>query len=112
MNQTTILLDTYLDSQATLAKILRRLDEAGLQAVRSFDLQTARSAHTDCDCPHHGTDLCDCQLVVLLVYGPGMGPATLVAHGSDGRTQIALAYSPEQRPEGHLGELIRRALSV
>ena len=112
MNHTTSLLEIYLDSQTTIALVLNQLGESGLQAVRSFDLQTARSAHTDCACPHHGTDLCDCQLVVLLVYGPGMGPATLVAHCYDGRTQLALAYSPEQRPDARLEAFIRQALSV
>jgi hypothetical protein len=112
MNQTYPLLDIAVDSQTALTLISHLLGESGLQVVRSFDLRAARSAHLDCQCPHHGTELCDCQLVVLLVYGSGPGPATLVAHGYDGRTQIALAHTPEQRPDYGLEDLIRQALLV
>src|SRR5512138_1147796 len=57
---------------------------AGFRVVRTFDLQVARLAHPDCPCPHHGTNECNCQMVVLLVYSKQEYPATLVIHGQDG----------------------------
>ncbi|HEX5839854.1 MAG TPA: hypothetical protein VFY26_18605 [Anaerolineales bacterium] len=58
-----------------------RLQEAGLRLVRTFDLRTVRSGVHGCSCPHHGTEDCDCQLVVLLVYKAGEQPVTLILHG-------------------------------
>lgn len=44
-----------------------RLERAGLRTFRSFDLRTTRLAGSGCACPYHGADLCDCQMVVLLL---------------------------------------------
>ncbi|OGO64142.1 MAG: hypothetical protein A2Z45_09805 [Chloroflexi bacterium RBG_19FT_COMBO_55_16] len=111
MNQTIPLVDLLMDCEAAVAQVSRQLIDYGLQVMRSFDLQTARSAHTHCTCPHHGTDLCDCQLVVLLVYGHPSGPGTLVAHGRGCQTQVALVHSPQQSLDADLENSIRRALS-
>ncbi|HSG14722.1 MAG TPA: hypothetical protein VLE70_00190 [Anaerolineae bacterium] len=88
------------------------LASADLQVATSFDLRTARAAHTECACPHHGTAACDCQMVVLLVYGRDAGPATLVLHGRDGRTYLSLADTPGQRPSPKLAATIFAALSL
>jgi hypothetical protein len=48
--------------------VIEQAYQAGLSVLRTFDLQMARHAQTSCPCPHHGTDQCDCQMVVLLVY--------------------------------------------
>jgi hypothetical protein len=69
--------------------------EQGLSVVRSFDLQTARSELHDptaCTCPYHGTDRCTCQYIVFLVYGDGEDPLSLVVHGHDQWTQIAIEH--------------------
>jgi hypothetical protein len=87
------------ESQAAIAQATQALTAAGLQVVRSFDLQVARSLHVGCACPHHGTDQCNCQMVVLLIYGSNKPPLTLVAHGHDGQTHFALVDSPSQRPD-------------
>lgn len=110
MYQTSVILTLQSDSQAVVEQSMRRLDLAGLQVVRSFDLQVARAAHVGCACPHHGTDQCDCQMVVLLVYGQGESPATLVVHGHDGQTQIALVDTPDQRPSGQQIKAIVQAI--
>ena len=47
----------------------QQLLQAGLRSIQTFDLHTARLALHDCPCPNHGTEECDCQMVVLLVYG-------------------------------------------
>jgi hypothetical protein len=46
----------------------------------------------------------------MLVYSQEGPPATLVAHGQDGRTWLALVDSPEQRPAPELSLAISRAI--
>src|SRR5687767_5039354 len=73
------------------AGLAQALAQNGYGVNRSFDLHSARATHANCACPHHGTALCDCQLVVLLVYEAGSGPVTLLVHGRDGQTSVSLA---------------------
>jgi hypothetical protein len=75
-------------------RLVETIRVAGLQVVPSFDLQVAISPHSHCSCPHHGTDLCDCQMIVLLVYSQDDHPVSLVAHGKDGKTHIGLINNP------------------
>lgn len=75
-------------SEEVVASITRTLEQKGLRVYRSFDLRTARSADVGCTCPHHGTAECDCQMVVLLIYGPEGQPSTLVLHGHDEHTWV------------------------
>jgi len=89
----------------------QRLTGAGFRVVQTFDLHVARLAHSDCPCPHHGTDDCNCQMVVLLIYQKKDGPVTLVIHGQDGRTWLSLANPTGQRTNQHLEALVRRALT-
>ena len=110
MYQTSVIVTLQTDSQAVIEQSIRQLDLVGLQVVRSFDLKVARAAHVGCTCPHHGTDQCDCQMIVLLVYGQHDSPATLVVHGHDGQTQIALVDTFEQRPASQLVEAIVKAI--
>lgn len=110
MYQTSVILTLQSDSQAAIERSIRRLEQSSLQVVRSFDLKVARAAHVGCTCPHHGTEQCDCQMVVLLVYGQDGPPVTLVAHGHDGQTHIALVDTPEQRPAPQLVEAILQAM--
>lgn len=93
-----------------VAEIIRQLISTNLQVLRTFDLQMSGAAITQCTCPNHGTEQCDCQFVVLLVYPDSLPPVSLVAHGHDGKTWIALVDSPEQRPTPHLMAAIRQAL--
>lgn len=92
------------------AWVKEKLTTAGFRVVPTFDLQVARSAHTDCSCPHHGTDECNCQLVVLLVYGKQDDPATLVIHGQDGKTWLSLATPIETRSRQNLESSVRHIL--
>ena len=110
MFQGSVILTLQSDSQVVIEQSIQRLNLAGFQVVRSFDLKVARSAHIDCTCPHHGTEQCDCQMVVLLVYGQESPPVTLVAHGHDGQVQIALVDAPEQQPDSQLVSGIIRAI--
>ena len=96
MYQTSTILSLKSNSQTAIDQFIQRLGQAGFQVLPSFDLKVARAAHVGCACPYHGTDQCDCQMVVLLVYGQDETPVTLVIHGHDGQTEIALVDTPEQ----------------
>ena len=93
-----------------LVWVSQQLTSASFRVVQTFDLQVARLAHPDCPCPHHGTNACNCQMVVLLVYGKQDNPATLVIHGQDGRSWVSLAGPVGKRFNQHLEVVVRRAL--
>jgi len=98
-----------------------QLLRAGLRPVQTFDLHTARNGLQDCPCPNHGTNECDCQLVVMLVYGKteavstlpavvNTSPVTLILHGNDGQTWLSIAEGPHQRTDMKLTAEIKQVL--
>jgi len=87
------------------------LNQSGLQVVQTFDLHTARIDPSLCSCPHHGTEQCDCQMVVLLVYENGFPPASIIAHGHDCQTWFMLVDSPHQSFQLGLEVTIQHALA-
>jgi hypothetical protein len=89
----------------------QQLTGAGFRIVQTFDLHVARMAHSDCLCPHHGTNNCNCQMIVLLVYQKLDDPVTLVIHGQDDRTWLSLANPTGENSNHHLEMLVRRILS-
>ena len=102
-----------LDQTCEQVQVLvnQQLTDAGFRVVQTFDLHVARLAHSDCPCPHHGTDDCNCQMVVLLVYQKKGDPVTLVIHGQDDRTWLSLANPTGQNTNHHLEMLVRRTLT-
>jgi len=112
MSQATYLLTLNLDSKNAVKRMMNRLIADGMQVIRSFDLQTAKAAHVECTCPHHGKDECDCQMVVLLVYDDQGTPLTLVAHGKDNKTHFALVDPPNQVQERILKSKILQAMAL
>ena len=90
--------------------VRQKLTQAGLRVVPTFDLQIARLAHPECECPNHGTEQCSCQMVILLVYGKQEDPATLVIHGQDGKTWISMATPIETRSRQTLESSVRHML--
>ena len=94
----------------TLQWATEQLSQAGLRPVQTFDLHTARLALHDCPCPNHGTEECDCQMVVMLVYGKVEEPVTLILHGNDGQTWLSLADVPRQKSDTKLSTEIQQAL--
>ena len=88
----------------------KQLTKAGLHPVQTFDLHTARAGQHDCPCPNHGTDACDCQMVVLLVYGATAEPMTLILHGNDGQTWVSIAETPTRKTYTTLLTAIKNAL--
>jgi hypothetical protein len=88
----------WLASQASLA---------GLSVVRTFDLQAAHHDQAVCLFPHHGTDKCDCQMVVLMVYQVNRTPVTIVVQGYNNQTWFSIVDTPEQRADPRLETSIR-----
>lgn len=89
-----------------------QLTHANLRTVQTFDLHDARSGLRDCPCPNHGTEDCDCQMVILLIYGDAERPATLFLHGNDGQTGLSIADEPHQRADSKLLAGIKQALDA
>ncbi len=87
--------------------VIDRLDKVGLLVLRTFDLQSARQAQAWCPCPYHGTERCDCQMMVLLVYQPHKAPLAIIAHGNDQQTWFSFVDTPQQRADPHLESYIR-----
>lgn len=94
----------------TLQWSMEQLRRLGLRPVQTFDLNTARGGFHDCSCPNHGTDECDCQLVVLLVYGNTDMPETLILHGNGGQTWLSMTGTLASNVTGSLTELIKATL--
>jgi len=95
---------------ATLQWAKQQLSLADLRTVQTFDLHAARVGSHDCQCPNHGTKECDCQMVVLLVYGTAAEPETLILHGNDGQTWISMADTPNQNKNTLIATTIRTTL--
>lgn len=89
-----------------------QLLQAGLRPVQTFDLHTARFALHDCLCPNHRKNECDCQMVVILVYGKAVDPATLILYGNDGQTWLSTVDGPRQRSDAGLMKAIQQALEL
>ena len=91
----------------------QQLSGVGLCVMQTFDLRLTTSVQQgQCTCPHHGTDQCDCQMVVLLVYGSGPEPASLILHGNDGHTWLSLVDQPAHRPDTKIVNTIQQALEI
>lgn len=111
-------------------QVVEALADNGLVVTQTFDLHIATSRYIrvaelvgkdhfrtlmtipdNCGCPEHGSAGCDCQMVVMQVYETAKPPATLVAHGHNGRTWLSLVNTAEQRPDPTLAALfISKAL--
>lgn len=103
-------IDSSCDQALRMTK--QQLAQAGLWSVQTFNLNTARLGLHNCSCPNHGTEACDCQMIVLLVYGDASEPATLILHGNDGTTWVSIADNTLQRVDKKLIIHIRRALQT
>ena len=112
MNQATRLSTINLDCEAVIFWISKQLEDMGLRAVRSFDLKSACASYPGMTCPHHGDSPCDCQMVVLLVYGAEATPASVVLHSHRGNTDVGLVDTPDNRPDKRLVEMIRLAFET
>ena len=106
MNDNSPFLELFQPCDKAVQWLSNRLRSAGMQVVRTFNLQDARPFQAKCPCPHHGTAECNCQMVVLLVYQGKQGPVTVTAHGHDRQTWFALVDTAEQPADPHLAEVL------
>ena len=81
--------------ETTAQVVTAALQRRGLRAVRSFDLRSALATGTHrlaavchCGCAYHDTDCCDCQYVVLLVYGSTGVPIAVTVHSRAGLARL------------------------
>lgn len=93
-----------------VAEVVQQLVSANLQVIQTFDFQLARTGLLGCTCPNHGTEQCDCQFMILLVYRDSLPPTSLIAHGYGERSWFSLVDSPEQRAAPRSIAMIRQAL--
>lgn len=106
----------FLTVDQTYGEVLHRvktlLSAAGLRLVQTFDLHTARIGSHECACLNHGTEACDCQMVVMLVYGEAPEPATLILHGNNGQTWLSIVENPRQSADAKVSAEIKQALET
>ena len=107
----TSLLTLAQSHEDALSDVTLSLRSNGLQVVRSFDLQSACASSPGQFCPHHPGKVCDCQLVVLLIYGGVSRPVSLIAHSNDGVTQIGWGQFPNEKPDPILESRITEVLN-
>lgn len=93
INQSQSLMYLSQPCSETVQWAIGRLNQGGLQVLQTFDFEGARGIEPSCTCAYHGTDRCDCQMVVLLVYGKGSQPVSLMVHGHDGKAWVSLVES-------------------
>ena len=98
------------DSETATKAAIATLTRHGLHVVRSFDLRSALIAHDGCECPHHGTAQCDCQFVVLLVYGDAAEPVAITMHSRDNRTEARIVRDATTIPDSRLAEAVMATL--
>ncbi len=91
--------------------LIATLQDAGLHVMVSFDSRHTRVKQQEFLCPHHGTDICNCHIVVLLVYDTEGYPATLIAYGQDDEIWVSLTYPPGLRPSFSLQNQIKAILT-
>jgi len=91
--------------------VVSRVEQAGLNVIRTFDLLAASHESSDCPYPDHSDDRCDCQVVVMLIYGDDYQPVSLIAQSQRGRTWLSLVDTPQQRADPRLESVIRQALN-
>jgi hypothetical protein len=100
------------DCGRVLQWTIEQLTRAGLHTVQTFDLSTVRAGDGDCLCQDHGTSACDCQMVILFVYGQAGAPVALILHSKHGRTWLSFAEAPAAGCNPGLAESIQKQLEA
>jgi hypothetical protein len=98
------------DSETATQAALRTLARHNLYVIRSFDLRSALQVHGGCECPHHGTTQCNCQFVVLLVYGEAAEPVVVTIHSRDNQAEAVIVHDATTLPDPRLAEEVIGAL--
>jgi hypothetical protein len=103
------ILTIFENSADAIDLLTAKLNHLGLKMERSFDLSFHEEENIACNCPHHGTNECDCQIVVLLIYVNVNGPDTVIAHSRDGRTTFSLVTRPDEPQQIDLINIFQNA---
>lgn len=82
------------DCLAITDRVIEEVEKAGMQTMRSFDLDLLRSTGRGYCCPVHGTNHCTCHFVILLILRREFGSLTLIFEGMDQKTSVYLDSSP------------------
>ena len=90
MRQTNLIKSMRRDSRTSVHGVSECLQNGGLQVLQVFDLQAARATQPSSCCPIHGTEQCDCQMVILLVYAGDKRSVTLMVYGNDCETSVEI----------------------
>lgn len=101
LDQTCVQVQMWVDQQLT---------GTGFRVVQTFDLQVARMGHPSCTCPNHGTDACNCQMLVLLIYPQNGEPATLIIHGQEDKSWLSITIPESGRSNQRFGVTIQKVL--
>jgi hypothetical protein len=112
MSKLTSILTLNKEAETAVTWILSLLHAHGFHVERTFDLHIARLAQTHCPCPHHGTEDCSCQMVVLLIHGNGQQLVTIIIHGNESQTCISLVESVNQPAGTKVIELIEHEVAT
>ena len=88
-----------------------KLVQMGLRPLQTFKLRPARTNPDECFCPNQEMGGCNCQLVVLLVYGDGNIPETLMLYGNGVKTWLSITDSLVQSTTDSLAEIIKDILT-
>lgn len=78
------------ECQEITNRVVREVEKAGLQTMRSFDLDLLRSSGQGFCCPIHATSACTCHYVILLVMSRELGSVTIILEGMDHQTSVYL----------------------
>lgn len=100
--------------EQTTQRVLHLFEESGYRVTQSFDLKSAKQGLQDpsaCRCPNHGTEQCNCQYQVYLLYGQASEPISLVIHGHDEWTHLSIEPEPNGSTE-KLYEKVHQLLSA
>lgn len=111
MNSASLFMTIEKPVEDSIGRIIQQLENAGLQVIQTFNLQEARLLHSNCPCPHHDTENCNCQISVLLIYKKDKPPASVLIHSFQEKTWLYLVDTPEQTIDPKLGLLIRGTLT-
>jgi hypothetical protein len=76
------------DCQLLTNQIVQEVEKAGLHALRSFDLDAIRASRNGFCCPTHGTSVCTCQLVILLILRRERGALTVILESGGQQTSV------------------------
>ena len=89
----THLITINLTVEEAVIWLEQELAQRGLETRRSFDLRSSRALTAGRLCSHHDTAVCDCQMIVLLLYGLTPHPIPVVMHSYEGQTWLTVTDS-------------------